>query len=326
MWWRKKEKAAEPFTGSAYDSILEWCQTNGEKVAILTPDAFDLYLRDKVVHVERHKDDDWLYAWTILPEAPIPMGESIEEKLKAYEAFTDRQLKNLDIAMDLQQDGSIRCSFTKLARYQGNIRWMNFNMIATFDYLLNSNSSWIIPREENFFYINGERFVVASEALEYYMRKIRKDATIDDNSEYIAFDSGGVGCIIARNTYPNEFFIRFAFSEFTNSYEEDLKNLNAQLVASAYRKPPYKTASYVFKSGVSELSISGVLTAGTEARPVFTRTLAEIYQVVLDSTERIAMNPGLLDGSQLLTSEEESMKQAAKYHGEKTGGAEKLIE
>lgn len=322
MWWRKKEKAAEPFTGSAYDSVLAWCQTNGERIEILTPNAFDLYLKDTIVHVERHDDDDWLYAWTVLPEPIIARGESVEEKLKAYETFTDRQLKNLDIAMDLQEDGSIRCSFTKLARYQGNMHWMNFNMVSTFEYLLYRDESKTVPSEEIYFYVNGKRFVSASEAAQYYMRSVRKDKFIEEADEYVSFDAGGAGCAIATTTLPHEFVIRFAFSEFRRSYKKSSKNLNAQLVAAAYRKPPYKTASYVFKSGVSEISISGVLTAGTEARPVFTRTLAEIYQVVLDSTERIAMNPGLLDGTQLLTSEEESMKQAAQYHGEKTGGAD----
>lgn len=322
MWWRKKEKAAEPFTGSAYDSVLAWCQNNGERIEILAPDAFELYLKDKVVHVERYEDDDWLYAWTVLPEPIVAMGESIEEQLKAYEAFTDRQIKNLDIVMDLQKDGSIRCSFIKLARYQGNMHWMNFNMVSTFEYLLNGTASKVVPSDEIYFYVNGRRFVSASEAAQYYMRSVRKDKFIEETDEYVSFNAGGVACLIATTTLPHEFVIRFGFSEFMRLYRKPGKNLNAQLVASAYRKPPYKTASYVFKSGVSELSISGVLTAGTEARPVLTRTLAEIYQVVIDSTERIAINPGLLDGTQLLNSEEESIRQARKYHGEKTGGAD----
>lgn len=322
MWWRKKEKAAEPFTGSAYDSVLAWCQTNGERIEILTPDAFDLYLKDNIVHVERHDDDDWLYAWTVLPESIIARGESVEEKLKAYETFTDRQLKNLDIAMDLQQDGSIRCSFTKLARYQGNMHWMNFNMVSTFEYLLYRDESKTVPSEEIYFYVNGKRFVSASDAAQYYMRSVRRDRIIEEAKQYVSFDSGGVACAVATNTLPHEFTFRFAFSEFMRTYKGSGTNLNAQLFAAAYRKPPYKIASYVFDDGLSELSISGVLTAGTEARPVFTRTLAEIYQVVLDSTERIAMNPGLLNGTQLLNSEEESIRQARKYHGEKTGGAD----
>lgn len=322
MWWRKKEKAAEPFTGSAYDSVLAWCQTNGERIEILTPDAFDLYLKDNIIHVERHDDDDWLYAWTVLPEPIIARGESVEEKLKAYETFTNHQLKNLDIAMDLQENGSIRCSFTKLARYQGNMHWMNFNMVSTFEYLLHQDESKTVPSEEIYFYVNGKRFVSASEAARYYMRSVRRDSLIEEAEQYVSFEAGGVGCAVATNTLPHEFTFRFAFSEFMRTYKGSGRNLNAQLFAAAYRKPTYKIASYVFDDGLSELSISGVLTAGTEARPVFTRTLAEIYQVVLDSTERIAMNPGLLNGTQLLTSEEESIRQARKYHGEKTGGAD----
>lgn len=322
MWWKKKEKAAEPFTGSAYESILEWCQVNGEKIEILTSDAFDLYVKDKVVHVERCCDDDWLYAWTILSEPVVPVGERTEEKLKAYEGLTERQLKNLDVAMDLLEDGSIICKFTKLSRYQGNMHWMNFNMVSTFEYLLHSDTTKTIPSEEIYFYVNGRRFVSASEAAQYYMDSIRGDRLIEKADQYVSFDAGGVACAVATNTLSHEFTFRFAFSEFMSLSGKSQKNLSAQLFAVAYRKHPYKTASYVYDDGLSELSISGVLTAGTEARPVFTRTLAEIYQVVLDSTERVAMNPGLLDGTQLLTSEEESIQQARKYHGEKTGGAD----
>nr|RIY02215.1 hypothetical protein D3W47_14865 [Deinococcus sp. RM] len=66
------------------------------------------------------------------------------------------------------------------------------------------------------------------------------------------------------------------------------------------------------------------MTAGTEARPIFTATLAALYQVMLDSTERIKMNPGLLTGKQQLQSEEESILQAKQFQGDRTGGVEFL--
>ena len=83
-----------------------------------------------------------------------------------------------------------------------------------------------------------------------------------------------------------------------------------------------KIMCYTFSDGVSEMAISGVLTEGTEAMPIFDRTLAELTQVVLDSMELIKMNPGLVKGTQFLTSEEEAIELASKYHGAKTGGAD----
>lgn len=327
MFWRKREQAAEPFQGSAFDAALQWCQEEGEQITLLNANAFDIQLGSHVVHVERMYDDIFLHAHAILPESFFPLGETVESRVKAYELFAERQFENLDVIMDLLTDGRISIRFMKLMQFQGSVHWMVFNMLSTFDYLLNKDETRKVPGETIYFYVNGKRFINASEALIYYFKRVRKSWVVDDQEGYIAFDAGGMACIVDLATLDNEFTMRFAFSDFLNSYPTSERiRLNAHLIAAAYRKTRTKTGSYVLPTGVSEFSISGVLTQGSEAKPIFTRTLAELTQVVLDSMERLKMNPGLVNGSQILSSEAESLQQAAFFHGDLTGGVERLEE
>lgn len=209
--------------------------------------------------------------------------------------------------------------------FQGSTHWMIFNMLSAFNYILNASEQRTMPASECFFYVDGKKFVHGYEGLIYYFESVRKERVIESNAKqgYVSFETGGLTCAVSLHVPSNEFTMRYAFSDFLDRQDPEVK-LNAQLFAVPYRKPNTKTMSYVFENGASELAISGVLTAGTEARPIFTRTLAEIYQVVLDSTERIKMNSGLTDGSQLLNSEEESIRQAALFQGELMGGSEDL--
>ena len=323
MFWRKKEKAAEPYMGSAFDAALAWCMQEGEQITQISPDAFDLQLGPHVVHVERHPDDAWLNAYAILPNPLLGLGSTPQSRLETYRLLAKQQFRALDIIMDLLPDGRLSMRFTKLMQFQGNTHWMIFNMLSTFDYRLNKSEERVIPKEAVYFYVDGRKFLDASEALIYYFQHIRGHSIFEKNGGYTAFDTGGAICCVYHEKMPHEFLMTYGFSDFLDKSSVEVA-LNAQYFSCAYRKPFGKTAAYCFENGASELAISGVLTAGTEARPIFTRTLAEIYQVVLDSTERIKTNSGLVDGSQLLHSEEESIQQAALFHGELMGGSENL--
>lgn len=323
MWWRK-EKAKLPFTGSSFDAALNWCQSNNEKIEIKSQDAFEVFLGEHVVHVERFLDDDWLHAWAILPDSPFDMSEG-KNLLQIYQKFAERQFKRPDVIMDIDTDGAISIRFLKLMKFQGNPNLMIFNMLSTFDYILNGDESRLYPVESTYFFLDGRRHTKASEAALAYF-KGRGLKRVEINETYVSYDTGGLPCVVSLTDLGHEFNFRYAFGEFRSIYHEILPALSAQYMTRAYGKSNPKVSSYMFNDGVAELSISGVLTEGTEAMPIFDRTLAELTQVVLDSMELVKLNPGLVKGTQIITSEAEALELVSKYHGDKTGGAENLVE
>lgn len=321
MWWRK-EKARPPFTGSSFDAALQWCQAKGERIEIRSADAFDICLGAHVVHVERFVDDDWLHAWAILPDPPLNLSQQTDILIDSYRKFNERQLQSTEVVMNLLNDGRIKARFLKLMKFQGSADYMILIMVATFEYLLLKTETRRYPEEACYSFMKGRKYDIASEAAIDYFDRILDLNVVEKNSDYISFETGGLLCLVSTKVLDNEFSFRYAFSDFMAKYDDKKLALSAEYLSAAYRRIDPKVMSCVFADGASELSISGVLTEGTEAMPIFDRTLAELTQVVLDSMELIKMNPGLVKGTQFLTSEEEAIELASKYHGAKTGGAD----
>ncbi|WP_221090166.1 hypothetical protein [Deinococcus aquaedulcis] len=318
MFWKKKKfEVAPPFLGSAFDLAVDYCQRH-EVVKHLDASEIHVQLGRHIICIYKGHDHSWLNAKAKL--APDNLDVAQREK---YLNLTKVQFENITAILDHEGSG-LTARYHQMMRYQGKPEMHVFNMLSTFDYLLNKDDSRLYPPEEVRFVCDGRSFDNASEALVHYMKHVRRCRVREVQPEYIAFDTAGAYAIVGLKHLSHEFSIRYGFSDFVPLIEKSKHSLTPHYFAAAYRKAPLPTASYCFDDGVSELAISGTLTAGTEARPIFTATLSALYQVLLDSTERIKMNPDLLTGKQQLHSEEESIQQARKYEGDKTGGVEFL--
>lgn len=316
FWNRKKFVAAPPYTGSAFDCAVRYCEQH-ETVTHRTDSEIHVQLDGHTVCIYRNQDDGWLTARAPFDKPAMGTMNS------AYADHADLQFKNLTLILDLEQTGNV-ARYSQLMRHQGNPEMQVRNMLSTYDHFFHGRDSRIYPVEELKFGCNGRFFSTASDALFYYMENIRKSRTIEVTRGYISYETAGACALAGRTELSHEFTIRYAFSDFEKLLHGNQRALTPHYFAAAYRKAPLHTASYCFRNGISELAISGTLTAGTEARPIFTATLAALYQVLLDSTERIKMNPGLLTGRQQLQSEEESILQAKQFEGDRTGGVEFL--
>ncbi|MXV19470.1 hypothetical protein [Deinococcus xianganensis] len=316
FWNRKKFVAAPPYMGSAFDCAVRYCEQH-ETVTHRTDSEIHVQLDGHTVCIYRNQDDGWLTARAYYDV------EHQYSVVKAYQDHADSQFKHLTMLLDVLQNQRI-ARYSQLMRHQGSPEMLVRNMLSTYDYFFHNRDSKIYPSEELKFICGGRSFENATQALIHYMKHVRRSRVESIEDKYIAFNTAGAHALIGTGELAHEFTIRYAFSDFEKLLHDNQSALTPHYFAAAYRKAPLHTASYCFRNGISELAISGTLTAGTEARPIFTATLAALYQVMLDSTERIKMNPGLLTGRQQLQSEEESILQAKQFQGDRTGGVEFL--
>ncbi|MBZ9714862.1 hypothetical protein [Deinococcus multiflagellatus] len=317
MFRLKKHTAQEGFSGSAFETALTYCQRN-ETLHQLNNDQFAVELGGHSVFVRRANNDAWLEA-----DSSFQIDQTNSASADVYSQIAKMQFDHMTLILD-RHEGKGVVRFSQLMRYQGQPEKHIFNMLSAFDYFLNRSEERNYPTRDFLFFCDGKKFTNATDALLFYFKTVRRCRIVDRERGYVAFDVGGATIVVSLITLPHEFILRCAFSDFEKLIQKDKNALTPHYFAAAYRKPPLHTASYCFENGISELAISGTLTAGTEARPIFTATLSALYQVLLDSTERIKMNPDLLTGKQQLHSEEESIQQAKKYEGDKTGGVEFL--
>ncbi|WP_189068824.1 hypothetical protein [Deinococcus radiotolerans] len=281
-------------------------------------DNFSIKLGDSAVEVRRGVDDRWLEA-----QASFEVAATNGRSTSSYTQLTQKQFKHMTLILDMNREqGLVR--FSQLTQYQAQPEKHVYNMLSAFEYFLSGTESRPWSTDDLLFYCDGKKFNNATEALLFYLRKVRRCRVINQTEGHVTFEVGGASVVVSLVTVPHEFVLRCGFNDFEKLMRNDRQALTPHYFAAAYRKFPLHTASYGFDDGTSELAISGTLTAGTEARPIFTATLAALYQVLLDSTERIKMNPGLLTGKQQLQSEEESILQAKQFEGDRTGGVEFL--
>ncbi|BBN96307.1 hypothetical protein DEIGR_100240 [Deinococcus grandis] len=317
FWKRKKFVAATSFTGSAFDAALDYCEAH-ESIISVSTNEFSLQLGNFTVNVRRALDDHWLEA-----QASFDIRSEYDSPAYFYNQLTQKQFKHMTLIVDAHEGmGLVR--FNQLMQYQARPEKHVYNMLSAFEYFLCGSESRPWSDDDLQFYCDGRKFNNATEALLFYLRKVRRCPVTNQTDGHVTFDLGGANVVVSLVAVPHEFVLRCGFNDFENLARGDRNALTPHYFAAAYRKLPLHTASYCFNDGISELAISGTLTAGTEARPIFTATLAALYQVMLDSTERIKMNPGLLTGKQQLQSEQESILQAKQFQGDRTGGVEFL--